>query len=1771
MKRFLLCVITMLCAVTGAWANVTLSDSNPYLVLTTTAAGDVDSGWSGIQWPNYTNERVGLKIVGPVNAVDITKLADFSQTLSTEDGIIDFSGATLDGSVAISQLSSKFKILRVPTSYSLMDNALPASISFAFSTDATRQRYWAGDEENNVLNISVNSDGLAKAKTFFTTDTYNYNGFLNYRTINLMGAFSSSELSTFISGFDSGTEPIIKRFYTLPVNIDGCNVVINLDKSEKSLSELLEEANATLSSTAICDFTVLGSMTKDDISGLNTAMGASNALSNITRLNLGASTGFDQNDVNALAIPTSIISLVLPSGMEIAGDLLAKGNGDSYSALQYIYSPTSNNQTQAEQFVADRVWVAQSGGLELAFKNEEKLCSGIYVRVETKKYNDENHSNRIQLNDGDVDFTSDNIGREVKYQYLDASKSYITLENAAKFKAPHSSSYRVILPDGTTGNQLAAFASNNNVLSCAAAYSYEGTTLNILEITDATYSPAALHDSRIVRSGTTALVVETGNAGLGSKGVFGSNLLAAINNAYNGGVGVGQDITSVTISTNTCPDDLTFSNTHLQTIAIEDVRGNTNAALNVTACAGLQELNLEHSTLASVAANNLQSLVTVNMKGTTVSGATNLSGNTLMTTLTTNSNTNFGGELNLTGNTNDGFTSFSTEAKVGGDIKLNGCTNLTSVDVSSAQFQNTTSKVHVDSGNGEGDDVITKLQSANSIKVPTGFASSTRVHPYVASYIEEKVAEVAQVTESATTMHLHTLADNDGDNYVYWYEGVSQEKKDINVTTSSSTSFTSLVGTTDGKFNTGGSYVRVKIAGPLTVSDINTYLHRIDTQVLDLSEATSGENNKTIGEMLKAKFNDDEGGTVHTNVRYIILPDTCSREYIVNASALSKLTNVYCVIATEDTNDGPNITSYNRVAGTLQAATVMVFPSSSAVWSRNSKDLYTTNHRQSFGIVRLSGVLNAFDLAKGSQGLALSADGHLEWNETVIEGPESAQERTLKTGNIAVYGTFSTCNVIYEIDLEKATFQEGFVSDMTLSYLGIVAALTRKIVIPTDASVKEIPADFMRDVTHIRAICIPSNIEIIRTRAFKSIDYVWTTSHDGDPEGINTKLDNGVQYGTLESPSAVYYGSQDANFDYTMTAFAGTYTIGANVKLIETAAFANTQPHVKDVYVLNKVAPECHVDAFNTVMYLGNGGYAPDIKDGIITRDSYINQNYWITMLHYPRQTVTPNLQRYTDPTRQYSIATGERDGKGATLYYPNQSEFIRAYAQGQNGYIWNAWDPTRQFGSVDNGEFSNVTLDPYSSVNQGKANNNYTNYTAGGDNHQFTSFYDVTVNESKPDLVDYYKVNWNEGKKSYSEAKESGNLYPLRNTENPEIGEVTERDYRGWHQFVLNAYAANTTLNSEPYHSYITDNEWWTICPTFDITRAAAIQMFGVPDTDPTKQQIPFVSKLMYVTRDYDTEHITLNFSKNLMTNKENRTNPTDQHGTSDDNGVLSISDDAPGDDDVVMSAGVPYLIKPYMPDGNIRMYQVFRDQVECDKIIAQYSGQDQSTIPFKWIVNEKLYDAMIAANGKTGAEQIEMVEGGVYSVPVFVKGGSTEATDGNTYTIGGESYNKSTAWKYSFVGTFYKSFMPRYCYFLGWDNGTNSARFYYNDEPDSHTMRWTNETGIICPTEQNFTYTIFRATSGSQGEPAQWKLSLSAGDDLTLANSSRVNTNYMLFDAPDVIAGQSTGVVDNVSKSVIPSNFDSVIGLDGLKRNSQIGLRKGIYIKNGKKIVVK
>ena len=1633
---------------------------------------------------------------------------------------------------------------------------------------------------------------------------------------NLILYKSSTETGCNVSGTTRPVGSGLTVTYALPaipIEYDDCEVTINLAaRGTKTMSQLITEAETELakSNTNICTLIVTGELTTTDLQSLDDANTA-------TRIDLSETTLATGAAITSLQVPSSIKSLVLPKDMTVTSTLADVL--DDYTNLDYAYSPSSDSQRpgvdQEDSFnnskntIADYVWVNQSGGLKQAFINEETLRNSYYIKV----------ASEAALNTYDVDFNALGDNKPSNYLFLDFSASNLTPEMATNYKVTDWIGYRVILPDGWTDDEMAVFAAlpygDRGNLAAVYSYSSTGETLNVLEITDATYNTAALNNDRIVREGTTTLNIVTGTHN-GTWGEFGSNLLAAINNAKS-------SITTVNITTANCPATLTFDNDNIRTLSINGVT-NAMADLDVTGCAALQTLNVTTTSLKSIYASDISTLTSVNLTNTAISGATNLSSDNLAT-LTTSRVTSFGGNVDLTGTS---LTSFTTEARITGNIDLTGSASLANVDVSNANFQNTTSTITVESSSDSGV-YIAALKHDNdgkdgvdkSIKVPTGF-DTDRIIPHgndaveyvsegtgetkISDLIEEKQITALPIEYGSSLMYLHEKES--GDNFLYWYQGTQKTNDVATITTTSAAErkLTALLnnGDAEGKLNTNTQFTKVKIVGPLDATDVAA-LDGIQATVLDLSEA------EVDSVTLKNQF---KTNALNSATKFLILPNGSTRQALLNATNLAGLSsNLYCAIATEETVEGLDLTSYSFVSGALQPAVVTIGStagnpagiSSCASWTAKPDGTtgisIFTSDISNFKALKISGLINAYDLSKNAQ--VVDANGHIYRTDTYEEVSKNFSATWLG-GDNTVSGPFSACFNITEIDLRDAYFEpvnddpvtewkRYYFQDMTLAALNIVGTSTRKIVIPEDSRVKEVPADFLNSAaTNIRAICIPSNIRAIRTRAFYTIDYVWATAHANDPEGDNTRLDNGAVYASGET----IYATEDPDFSYTDVPTGGTYTFGSNIKVIETAAFANTQPHVSDVYVLNTIAPECHVDAFNTVMYVGNGGYSPVITDGIITRNSYQNNGFWITMLHYPRQTTDPQIQRYTDPTREYSIATGERDGKGAIIYFPNQSEFNRAYNQGTYGYTWNGWDPTRLVNnSVADGGL-NVTQ-PWSKEGQATANDLYTNNPLNKDTKKFYSFYDVSLggNTKPAGLVDYYKVNWNPSEYQYSEVDRNdglaGNLYPksekVAGSDIDGSGEETSKDYRGWHQFVLNAYAANTILEEEPYRSYITDNEWWTIVPEFDITRSEAAILFGkspVIDKNLDKPSYPYVSKLKYVRRNYADESINLCFTGNLTTLHETR-DGDNKHGNTDDYGVMNPAGDYNWNaDDVVMKSGVPYLIKPAFDPGAFRQFRIFKTEKDLGEY--QAANPESNVIAF---YHENLYKKLHDSQIVSGNDQMADVKAGVYIVPAFAseanKDGITKESvvEGTEHKIGDIQYYVSADWCYAFVGTFYKSFLPHFSYFLGWDSSKNCAKFYYhngNFEKIDKEMRWANGTGVIVPIKKSalkdgaFPYSV---TPAQGKDPAQWKLQTAFDDDSYVSSSSgalSVKAYNMIFDAPDITPSDSdvTGISNvETEDSNILDNVN-VYSVNGQKVGTSLeGLPKGIYIVNGKKYIVK
>lgn len=1143
------------------------------------------------------------------------------------------------------------------------------------------------------------------------------------------------------------------------------------------------------------------------------------------------------------------------------------------------------------------------------------------------------------------------------------------------------------------------------------------------------------------------------------------------------------------------------------------------------------------------------------------------------------------------------------------------------------------------------------------------------------------------------------------------------------------------------------------------------------------------------------KYQGDPFTFTNSNVKYVTLPGSWTKADVkaVGQALSASPTFEAALCQGVNTSNEPFLTAYSNKAGSLINAIPHLY------WGPAEYKIGEgIGNCSKLRVLTAMGNICAKDISRRG---VYDAEGHYVINGVADENinPENnaagvnTEGGQLYAGPDAAGATDGAIKALYDIfviDLSEAIIPDAYCADIVPHYSGIQTTNLREIWMPEDPNFKTVPADYLNCSSKVHQICIPGNIEYIRTRAFAGtgtqVNYIWTTGAD-----TSVRYDNGATFITGANTDSevrtqkyktevgkditatehfnpaeeypIFADGDDNSFNY------GTFTLPAGLKLIERFAFYSSTS-VSDVYILNPVAPDCHVDAFNSSMYHANNTVkAENIReetdeDGntikIITREAYNNGiNQPMAMLHYPQETGTPNIQRYTDPTRQYSIATGDRDGNGNMLYFPTQTEFEVAEWEGTYGYVWNAWNIDRTWYNQEvmlgtgqgwyGGDFGSTG--GYNQAGQAKANEFYTNNpnpnpTTGTDKTD-RSFYDVTAggalsqpagldlysntvwegvqlypqpetvgvvddqgnpvmetvpvrdangniiydelpsgssyegnytratvqqyveasdgtychqvnqdgngqwtidynynpnptgayckapwdantwttwdtwmgdiprydreisgfvrydgqkhNDGRPrfnisdDYVDYasynneykiYLTRYNvEDAYVYSPAQ-SGDPEPYyyMQTQVVQAQAVTAKhDYRGWHQFVLAGYGYNGVVPNEPIRSFISDNDWWTICEPYDLRYSDLVKFFGT-DNGIGTPKIPYLSKLMYVIRDVKEGKITLMFSKNLMEYKEVIASDGQVHGTIDDETKWTAAELAA--DPIILHKGVPYLIKPNLlvdDSGNItgtRKFDVFKTD------------------------NYDLYSRLNEAAQLGAAAQANMIYDGEYTVPAYVVGlgaegagtenvvtdGVKEITndDGSVFTYkdsdnggkliyGGKevSYKISSDFTYTFVGSLYKSLMPQYCYFLGWDSSKNCATFWYSAVQDKTGWNWNNETGIICP---NFPTSTRISSAASFNDPARWKIADAGGsillpDDIVMPTSAGAKKYTFDFGATNYFElDEATGVSEMVVKPAFKET--KVYDANGVYRGTSLqNLPKGVYIVNGQKYVVK
>ena len=757
--------------------------------------------------------------------------------------------------------------------------------------------------------------------------------------------------------------------------------------------------------------------------------------------------------------------------------------------------------------------------------------------------------------------------------------------------------------------------------------------------------------------------------------------------------------------------------------------------------------------------------------------------------------------------------------------------------------------------------------------------------------------------------------------------------------------------------------------------------------------------------------------SLNSVAQYITLPDVITD---VDANTLPLCASSKAVV------------SYNNgeVAGYLRSAENKgaLFKAMQMLHGKAFDNLY---YYQATGVtkIKLTGEVTAMDITPSSR---TSVN---EPAETIITDEMINEVAPSQWGGVAAadkWAAFNNASSVTEIDLSGAYFPNQ--DDMKiLSQHGVSVT---KLILPIDARQTILPAAALRGLQSIKSICIPQNYKELQKWCVPPYCNHFTTTDalSYDEEHI---IDNG--------PLSI--------------------TISTGVEKICTGAFVDIVT-VKDVYVLKVEAPICELDAFSNVSYNGNNTIQSPTTATAIERDSYRCQDgEWIAVLHYPAEANTYALaSKYTDVTRDFSIATGEYDGRGNLIMFPNISELNRAFIQACTGYTWNSSLNTRIIGDPNRPYWVDVMDNGSDEVIKGCVAGDYTYIPNGQPNA------------------------------TYDAAK-----------------------YGGWHQFMLGSYAPIVEDDDVPETEYfvyntgnVYDSEWWTICLPIPLTKAMMLEVFG----DKESNKAPKLCRFVGVDRVVG-EKIVLRFGEDLVAA-------------------------AASDDDIVLEAGRPYMIKPQLPttyDSDSRIVRVPIDNTNKDI--------------YKTLSND---------------EQMAMLKDNVEIVPadnirIFADAAAYEAktpTDASADTGVNAPYTN-----YTFVGSFWKYCLPQYSYFLGWDKDAQKVKYFWKYSPvDEGTRSWNTCTAVICPNWN--TEAGFVIPSGAF-ETVHWNLDNFSQSDAFEGWPEAQNVEYAFDCETDGIS-----TVHMADGSTVSFAKGTVYNLNGQAvKASQMG--KGLYIVNGKKIIVK
>lgn len=548
------------------------------------------------------------------------------------------------------------------------------------------------------------------------------------------------------------------------------------------------------------------------------------------------------------------------------------------------------------------------------------------------------------------------------------------------------------------------------------------------------------------------------------------------------------------------------------------------------------------------------------------------------------------------------------------------------------------------------------------------------------------------------------------------------------------------------------------------------------------------------------------------------------------------------------------------------------------------------------------------------------------------------------------------------------------------------------------------------------------------------------------------------------------------------------------VESFDKATFSgNALEKVTDIYVMAEKAPKCGKYAFNAAITYGNNGFAGNWAHPI-QRSNYINNEKVIAVLHYPATSrYNGQDKNFTDITRVYTLhdETGMVDGNGELKVWPRHAEFVRSFKQAKEGHIWTDW---KQY-----------------------------------------------ANEGDTEVI----IDNTDGQ--YTVANPTG----------------YNQEYQGWHEFVLSETYIHKPYKPQEKYSQFDQYDWYTICIPYNITKSMLLQAFGVNTDSKYNNKVklfdgngeyidaasvegagadgwiyPDVRSLIQVKRSYKNLMVTLCLSEELFTPEHC------QEITIGKDGQGYEYTDLTDEDPIIIKAGMPYLIRPYVPvDTHIKNIGAY---------LCAYVSQLKEVEPVLFQViegSEKRYAVAQERGVETQALKLD------------------ESTESNRVYV---MKDDGTACKYNFVGSYVDRFIPQYGYYLGKEKGTGKHKFFRTSKTTTKWNRYASIiTGMSTPNYVN---------NGAENAKDIKNIELQFDgitDDLVIMKDEQPKNNHA--------AAKKLGIAfDDSGVNDLPTSIDEIDVEIALPEDNRIytvngtrvaadRLKKGIYIQNGKKIVVK